>query len=85
MEVLQTISPWIRYSNIVLIILVPVLLTFSVYLVNTNLSIPLYCFLFIIFVAANFLVIGFLYRKLINDELAKRIEKQEEKIKKLGG
>lgn len=85
MELLQTISPWIRYGAIVLMLPLPVLLTFSGYFLNANLSIPFYCFLFIVFETAYILGIGLLYRKLIDIELTNRIEKQEEKIKQLSG
>ncbi len=83
MELLQTLSPWIRYTIIVLMVPVPVLITYFVYVINTTLSIPFYCLFFIFIVTVYILDIGYLYRKLIDAELTVRIEKQEEKIKQL--
>jgi hypothetical protein len=85
MELLGTISPWIRNTVLALLIPVPVLLTFFVYLLGANISVPYYCFLLIVFVAFYLLGVGLMYRKLIDPELTRRIEKQEERLKQLRG
>ena len=84
-KLIESLSPWIRFSLPMLCILIPV--TFSIIFKEYFGSNPsfLWTLILLLLIGIPLLGVGYLYRKLIDSNLKYEIQQQEERIRKLIG